>query len=91
MDPTIANMLAQAAAQGGNIFIINCGGMGGSYGGEANEVEPIEGPGPDGSVQHESAEGEAPEPAEMAAPSPSKKPPAKVPPKKPAGLRGEKM
>lgn len=86
MDPTIANMLAQAAAQGGNIFVINC-----SYGGEANEVEPIEGPGPDGSAMHEGYEGEAPEPAEMAAPSPSKKPPAKMPAKKPAGLRGEKM
>lgn len=79
MDPTIANMLAKAAAQGGNIFIINC-----SYG----ENEPMEGPGPDGSAVHEGYEGEAPEPAEMAAPSPSKAPPAK---KKPAGLRGEKM
>lgn len=91
MDPTIANMLAQAAAQGGNIFVINCHGMGGSYGNEMNEQEPMEGPGPDGSAMHEGYEGEAPEPAEMAAPSPSKKPPAKMPAKKPAGLRGEKM
>lgn len=29
---------------------------------KANEQEPIEGPGPDGSMQHESVEGEAPEP-----------------------------
>lgn len=32
-----------------------------SAGDEANEREPIEGPGPDGSMQHESAEGEPPE------------------------------
>lgn len=33
---------------------------------EANEMEPVEGPGPDGAPGHEAAEGEAPEPAEAA-------------------------
>jgi hypothetical protein len=32
-----------------------------SQGDEANEQEPMEGPGPDGSMQHEAVEGEAPE------------------------------
>lgn len=36
--------------------------MAGSAEDELNEQEPVEGPGPDGSVQHEAAEGEQPEP-----------------------------
>lgn len=38
--------------------------MGPSAGDEANEKEPIEGTGPDGSPQHEGMEGEKPEPGE---------------------------
>ncbi len=41
----------------------------GSY--EAQESEPVEGPGPDGSVMHESAEGEPAEPHEIGNPSPA--------------------
>lgn len=39
--------------------------QGGSAEDEQNEQEPIEGKGPDGSMQHESMEGEKPEPSEM--------------------------
>lgn len=39
--------------------------QGGSAEDEQNEQEPIEGKGPDGSMQHESMEGEKPEPNDM--------------------------
>jgi hypothetical protein len=44
--------------------------QGGMPMGEQGEVEPVEGPGPDGSPGHEQAEGEAPEPQELQQPSP---------------------
>lgn len=94
MDPTIAQLLAHAASQGGNIFILMCGGGGA---GDKGEVEPVEGPGMDGTAAHESAEGEPPEPAEIgspsaaiAAPKPAAKPAPKAPPKpKNSPIRGE--
>lgn len=100
MDQGLAAMLAHAVASGSHVIVVTGsgggGGMqqGGSMGDESSAVEPVQGPGPDGSAQHEKAEGEAPQPAENAKPSPDKKPPAKpdpkakIPPKKTA-LRGE--
>jgi hypothetical protein len=40
---------------------------------EAAEIEPVEGPGVDGTVVHEAAEGEPPEPAETKKSSPAKR------------------
>jgi chaperonin GroES len=42
-------------------------------------MEPVEGPGPDGSPEHEAAEGEAPEPSELGQPSPGPQAAPQVP------------
>jgi len=46
---------------------------------EEGEAEPIEGPGPDGSLAHEAAEGESPEPGEVGASSPGPQAAPQVP------------
>lgn len=71
MDPTIANLLAQAAANGGNIFVINCNYGEGGDKGEGCAMEPVEGPGMDGTAAHEEAEGET-QPAKASKPQPAK-------------------
>jgi hypothetical protein len=93
MDETIAKLLAQAASQGGNVFIFMCGEGGGSYGAEpdADDAPGMAGPdeiaagppsAPIGAPGPDAGPDAGPPPAEKIAPAPKPKP--KNPP-----LRGE--